>query len=69
MSKKHSADIWFNIFWGIVIKKTGISKLNLIQMEYSNQNILPEQAWLSLELVEKISNILGRKKTKGVHGS
>lgn len=61
MSKKHLGDVWFNIFWGIVTKKTGISKLNLIQMQYYHQNILPEQAWLSLELVEKINNILDRK--------
>lgn len=63
MSKKHPVDVWFNIFWGMVTKKTGISKLNLIQMEYHHQNILAEQAWLTLELVEKINNILGRKNT------
>ena len=57
------ADPWFEIYYGIVSKKVGISKRNLVQMQYSNHgNILPEECYITLEIIEKIDNILNRKK-------
>jgi len=63
MIMKHPSDIWFNIYWGIASKRTGISKRNLIQMENCKLgNILPEESWLTLDSIENVNSILSRSK-------
>lgn len=47
------------IYYGMMTKKTGISKLNLKQLELNK--ILPKECWVTVELCDRIIQILGRQ--------
>lgn len=56
---KTFADKWFDIYYGLMTKKTHISRRNLEQMQYSTLgNVLPEECWITNEIIDEIESKL-----------
>ncbi len=59
---KTFADNWFMMYYGLMTKRTHISKRNLIQLQYSNHgNIIPEECYITDEVINTIGNMRSKK--------
>jgi len=49
------ADKWFNIYYGLMTKRTYISKRNLILMQY--KDMYPEECYITNELINEVETL------------